>query len=552
MAGNIKGIIVEIGGDTSGLQKALKNVNSATASLSKELKQVNSLLKLDPKNTELLNQKQSILNKEIELTSTKLEELKKHQEEVANSGVTLTEEQQENYRALQREIIKTQTKLSDLKNENSKWNKAGDYLTNLGDELDNVSKKIDSLGSKLTTRLTLPITAVATAGISYNAEIEKMTTAFTTFLGDAKEAERVVENIKTNAAKTPFDVKSLVQANQMLISTGENAEDAQETIMALGDAITATGGGNSELERMSANLQQIKNAGKATALDIKQFAYAGIDIYGLLAKSMNKTTQEIKDMDISYEDLTKALKQANKQGGKYYKAMDNASETLTGQVNQLKSEFKDMTGQLTKSLMPVAKKLVSGAKDLINKFDNLSDSQKDNIVKIGLMVAAAGPLLKIGSSAISIVGSVTGGIGTLTQAIGLMKNGIGTAEGSAATLAKVLEGLTSPAGLAAVGITTAVGLITTEILTAKKHVKEAWNEMGQSMTDFYNGINEADGYLEKFNNTLFASSEEQQELTEQMEKIQSNITKICKTASDERRDYTEEEIQQLNNYFGLF
>jgi len=57
MAGSIKGIIVEIGGDTSGLQKALKSVNSATASLSKELRGINSLLKLDPHNTELLSQK---------------------------------------------------------------------------------------------------------------------------------------------------------------------------------------------------------------------------------------------------------------------------------------------------------------------------------------------------------------------------------------------------------------------------------------------------------------------------------------------------------------
>ena len=65
MAGTIKGIIVEIGGDTSGLQKALSKVNTATSSLSKELRGVNSLLKLDPSNTELLSQKQTILAKNI-------------------------------------------------------------------------------------------------------------------------------------------------------------------------------------------------------------------------------------------------------------------------------------------------------------------------------------------------------------------------------------------------------------------------------------------------------------------------------------------------------
>ena len=79
MAGTIKGIIVEIGGDTSGLQKALKNVNSATSSLTKELRGVNSLLKLDPTDTELVAQKQTILAQNIEETSEKLKILKETQ-----------------------------------------------------------------------------------------------------------------------------------------------------------------------------------------------------------------------------------------------------------------------------------------------------------------------------------------------------------------------------------------------------------------------------------------------------------------------------------------
>ena len=81
MAGTIKGIIVEIGGDVSGLQNALSKVNTATSSLSKELRGINSLLKLDPKNTELLSQKQEVLSKSIEETSSKLQQLKKIQEQ---------------------------------------------------------------------------------------------------------------------------------------------------------------------------------------------------------------------------------------------------------------------------------------------------------------------------------------------------------------------------------------------------------------------------------------------------------------------------------------
>lgn len=507
------------------------------------------MLKLDPKNTELLNQKQTVLNQSIATTEDKLKQLQKIKEEADRKMANGTEINEENYRTLQREIINTQNKLADLKNEASNWNKIGEKLKDWGDNLDKLSSKIDNLGNKLTTRLTLPIAGVVTAGLAYNAEIEKYTTAFETFLGDAKEAKKVVNKIKEDAAKTPFDVTSLVQANQMLVSTGENAEDAREVILSLGDAVTATGGGNAELTRMAANLQQVKNAGKATALDIKQFAYAGIDIYGLLADYTGKTTEEVKDMSVSYDVLTKALKKASNQGGKYYNTMNKASETLTGQVNQLKSEVKDMTGELTKSLMPTAKKIVGKAKDLIDKLDKLSDVEKENIVKIGLMVAAAGPLLKVGSNAINITGNVVKGLGTFTEAIGLAKNGIGSATGSAANLAKVFQGLTSPAGIAALGITAAVTAIVIAVENAEKNTKEAFSNMGNSASDFIKGIDTATSHLDAFNSELFVSSQEQQELQEQMDEVQQGITKICKIASDERREYTQEEITQLDKYF---
>lgn len=507
------------------------------------------MLKLDPKNTELLNQKQTVLNKSIETTQDKLKQLKEIKEKADQAMANGTQINEENYRNLQREIINTQNKLSDLKNETSNWTKAGDSLIKWGESFDKISAKIDNLGNKLTTRLTAPITAVAGLGIKYNADIEKYTTSFETFLGDAKEAEKAVNNIKKDASKTPFDVTSLVKANQMLVSTGENADDARKVINALGDAVIATGGGNDELTRMASNLQQIKNAGKATSMDIRQFAYAGIDVYGILANYLGKTTQEIKDMEISYDDLSEALKIASSQGGKYYGAMEKSSKTLTGQVNQLKAETMDMVGDLTKSLMPVAKKVVAKAKEVIKWFNNLSEAEKNNIVKIGLMVAAAGPLLKLLSSGISIIGGVSKGIGTFTKAIALAHNGIGTATGSAATLAKVFQGLTSPIGLAAMGIAAAVGIIVSAIANAEKETKEAFSNMGNSATDYIKGIDNAKSHLDDFNNELFVSSQEQKELEEQMDEVQKGITTICKTASDERRGYTQEEITQLDEYF---
>lgn len=507
------------------------------------------MLKLDPKNTELLTQKQAVLNESIKTTEDKLKQLNKLKDEADRQMAEGTKINEENYRALQREIINTQNKLSDFKNENSKWTKAGSYLSNLSSDLDKISEKINSLGSKLTTTVTAPIAAIAAAGITYDAQIEKYETAFKTFLGSSEEAAKAIKNIKEDARRTPFDTTSLVKANQMLISTGVSAEDARTDILALGEAVIATGGGNDELTRMASNLQQIKNAGKATAMDIRQFAYAGIDVYGILADYMGTTTEKIKDMDISYEDLTKALKKASSEGGKYFGAMSNSSETLTGQISALKSEVQDGVGELTKSLMPVAKKLVKEAREWVKKLDSLSDAEKENIVKIGLMVAAAGPLLKIGSNAINIISGVTKGFSTLSQAVALAHNGIGTATGTAANLAKVLQGLTSPMGIAAIGITTSVALIVNAMNDMQKDTKEAFSNMGSAASDFVQGIDMASSYLDAFNSEIFASSEEQKELEKQMKEVQDGITNICKTASEERRDYTEKEIIQLDEYF---
>ena len=188
------------------------------------------------------------------------------------------------------------------------------------------------------------------SGIEYNAQIEKYTTGFTNMLGSAEAAQQVMSQIQEDAAKTPFDVASLTQANQYLISAGENASYARNTIMALGDAVSATGGGNDELNRMSQNLQQIANTGKATAVDIKQFAYAGIDVYGILADYTGKSTAEVQKMTISYDLLTQALQAASEEGGRYYNSMDTQSQTMNGRVSTLKDNVKQLAGLLTGDL----------------------------------------------------------------------------------------------------------------------------------------------------------------------------------------------------------
>ena len=204
------------------------------------------------------------------------------------------------------------------------------------------------------------------SGIEYNAQIEKYTTGFTNMLGSAEAAQQVMSQIQEDAAKTPFDVESLTKANQYLISAGENAGYARDTVMALGDAVSATGGGNDELNRMSQNLQQIANTGKATAADIKQFAYAGIDVYGILADYTGKSTAEVQKMTISYDLLTQALQAASEEGGRY-NSMDTQSQTMNGRVSTLKDNVSQLAGLLTGDLSSGIGVVIGNLNDLIVK-----------------------------------------------------------------------------------------------------------------------------------------------------------------------------------------
>lgn len=251
------------------------------------------------------------------------------------------------------------------------------YMNSFGDAASGSGKSLASaitqgtvmanVFSKLGSAALSAAEGFISSGIEYNAQIEKYTTGFTNMLGSAEAAQQVMSQIQEDAAKTPFDVESLTKANQYLISAGENASYARNTIMALGDAVSATGGGNDELNRMSQNLQQIANTGKATTADIKQFAYAGIDVYGILADYTGKSTTEVQKMTISYDLLTQALQAASEEGGRYYGSMDTQSQTMNGRVSTLKDNVKQLAGLMTGDLSSGVGVVISNLNDLVVK-----------------------------------------------------------------------------------------------------------------------------------------------------------------------------------------
>ena len=218
----------------------------------------------------------------------------------------------------------------------------------------------------------------------------------------------------------PFGTSELIDANRQLITTGESAEASRKAINNLAQAVAATGGGNAELSRMAANLAQIKNVGKATSQDIKQFANAGINIYGLLAEATGKNVDEVKDMEVSYDLLCEAFDRATQEGGMFYGAMAAQSQTYNGQLNTLKARIQDSLGTTFQSVSDTLKDKVFPA---INKALDSIDFKKLG-ESIGSIVSAVGEILPV---VIPIVAKVISLLGDIISAISPVVEGISSA-----------------------------------------------------------------------------------------------------------------------------
>ena len=292
-----------------------------------------------------------------------------------------------------------------------------------GKEVENTTKDIEKSFNKLEAAAGLALAGITTAldkmavsflkgGIAYDAQIETYLTRLETLTGSAEKANDVLEQIKKDALTTPFDVSSLTQAESLLLSTGVSAEQARADILALGDAVSASGGGNAELQRMAVNLQQIKNVGKASALDIKQFAYAGIDIYGLLADSLGITREEASKTEITYEMLSEALQKASSEGGKYYGAMEKQSKTYNGAMSNLNESLAVLKGEVAKDLFKALKKILP----VLNKmFDWLGKNYK--IIKIIAVPLLVFFNLLMGFAVIAKIVAIIGALGTALAAL---------------------------------------------------------------------------------------------------------------------------------------
>ncbi|QNM06567.1 phage tail tape measure protein [Qiania dongpingensis] len=234
MADRIKGITIEIGGDTTGLSKALSGTNKEIGNTQKQLKDVERLLKLDPKNTELLQQKQKLLSQEVGETKTKLDALKDAEKQVQQQFEE-GKVSQEQYDALKREIAATEQQLKDLKTQADNASTALSRIGQAGETMKNIGDKITGVGKKL-----LPVTgAVAAVGTASVAAMDAVDEGLdivvkkTGATGDsAKELQKVYNDVATAIPADFSDIGSAVgEINTRLGFTGDKLTEASKRFL---------------------------------------------------------------------------------------------------------------------------------------------------------------------------------------------------------------------------------------------------------------------------------------------------------------------------------
>lgn len=467
-----KGIVIEFKGNTVEFDKSLTSINNGLKALKNEAKNINTQLKLDPQNVEALNNKFKNLKNTQQLLT---EQVDLYKSELANmSEVDIGTKK---WLALQNKLSSAEIQLEKVSKElkefpNIKIENLANKFKDVEKQLDTVSKKLENVGKTLNV-LSGAVIGMGAVGIGYNAQIEQYETALTNLTGSAEEAREVLQGIKDDAKTSAFSTANLIEANNLLISAGVNGSESRDVINALGNAISATGGGNAELSRMAQNLQQIKNVGKASSVDIKQFAMAGINIYGLLADTTGKTVEEVQKLDVSYEMVRDALIQASQEGGRYAGAMEAQSQTLTGSVTKLKDSITELLGELTESLMPIIKDLVAYVNDMVKALKKIDPQTKKTIASVGVVIASLGPLVTIIAKVIGGVGSVSGAIGGLLSWIAKVTGTTPILTTALGTLKDMFSSISSP-------ILVVIGVLTTLFLTNEKF-RNAVIELAKSL-----------------------------------------------------------------------
>ena len=317
MASRIQGITVEIGGDTTKLQTALKGLNGEIKSTQTALKDVEKLLKMDPGNTELLAQKEKLLAQAVDETKQKLETLKTAAEQ-ANTALANGDISQEQYDALQREIVETEQKLKELEIQANQSATAVQKIAATGESLKTTGDNISNAGKKLLP-VTAAVTGLGTASVTTAANFESSMSQVQATMGITKDSMSTLDGQSVNTmdalsnlakemgASTAFSATECAEALNYLALAGYSTQEMADTLptvlnlAAAGgidlasasdmvtDAMSALGMETAEADTM---VDQMAKTASTTNTSVAQLG-EGILTIGATAKSIKGGTAEL-------------------------------------------------------------------------------------------------------------------------------------------------------------------------------------------------------------------------------------------------------------------
>ena len=434
-ANRIKGITVEIGGDTTKLQTALKGVNTEIRNTQSQLRDVEKLLKLDPGNTELMAQKHRLLGDAVRETKEKLETLKTAAEQ-ANDALARGEISQGQYDALQREIIETENNLRDLEQQADRSAVALQKIGAIGEELQGVGSAIEGAGKKL-----MPVTAavggLGTAAVKVAADFDSAMSQVAAVSGaTGKDLEALRDKAREMGSKTKFSASEAAEAMNYMAMAGWKTGDMLSGIEGIMNLAAASG---EDLATTSDIVTDALTALGLSAEDSGHFA----DILAAASSNANTNVAMMGEtfkycapvagaLGFTAEDTAEAIGLMANAGIKSSQAgtaMRSMMTNLTGEVKFTGDAFGELTVQTTNTDGSM-RSLGDILTDCRAAFAQMSESEK-----------AANAEALVGKNAMSgflaVMNAAPGDIEKLNSAINSCD---GTAEKMAATMQDNLAG----------------------------------------------------------------------------------------------------------------
>jgi tape measure domain-containing protein len=246
-------------------------------------------------------------------------------------------------------------------------------------------------GAAVATAAMVTLTgAISKVGVGYNAMMEQSAIAWETILGSQEEAKKTLKELEIMGAKTPFEFEGLDKAAKLLNMAGYEGDNLFKTLTAVGDAVSAVGGGQDELQGISMAIFQMASKGKISAEEMNQLAERGIPAWKMIADAQGKSVQQMMEMSQNGELFAKdVLPQLTEQLGKRFGgAMEKQSTTFNGMLSTIKDNLKMIAAEMSKDLFENLKSSMQGAIPLLNGFMELIKG--DSIQFIDIITNAFG------------------------------------------------------------------------------------------------------------------------------------------------------------------